>query len=367
MKKRRRTKIVMVGNVPIGGSAPISVQSMTSTDTRDTAATIRQIRRLERAGCDIVRVAVPDEAAAASLHGIVRAARIPVIADIHFSHRLALLSLDAGVHGLRINPGNIGAVLRVRQVVEAARRHNVPIRIGINAGSLEKDILRKYGAPCAEALAESALRNVELVESMGFDQIKISIKSADVPTTIDAYRLVSKKTRCPLHIGVTEAGTLFSGTIKSAVGLGALLQDGIGDTLRVSLSADPVEEVRVGFAILQCLGLRRHGPELVSCPTCGRRQIDVVRLAACVEKRLERSRAPITVAVMGCEVNGPGEAREADIGIAGSRRSAVIFKKGRIIKRCPRDRVVQVFLDELDALERETDCSRTAVAAKKHS
>jgi (E)-4-hydroxy-3-methylbut-2-enyl-diphosphate synthase len=343
----------MVGSVPVGGRAPISVQSMTSTDTRDARATIRQIRRLELAGCDIVRVAVPDEAAAGALKTIVAAARIPVVADIHFSHRLALLSLEAGVHGLRINPGNIGSVARVRQVVEAARLHGVPIRVGINAGSLEKDILKKYGSPCAQALAESALRNTALIEDMGYDQIKISIKSADVPTTIEAYRLVSRKTRHPLHVGVTEAGTLYSGTIKSAVGLGVLLQQGIGDTLRVSLSADPVEEVRVGFSILQCLGLRRSGPELISCPTCGRRQIDVVRLATRVEKRLARSRAPITVAVMGCEVNGPGEAREADLGIAGSRRHGVIFKKGRIVKRCPQDRVFEEFLHELDALERE--------------
>jgi len=356
----------MVGTVPVGGRSPVSVQSMTSTDTRDTGATIRQIRRLERAGCDIVRVAVPDEQAAAALGAIVKAARIPVIADIHFSHRLALQSLEAGVHGLRINPGNIGAVSRVRQVVDAARQRSVPIRIGINAGSLEKDILKKYGRPSAQALAESALRNVGLIEDMGYDQLKISIKSADVPTTVEAYRLVSKKTRYPLHIGVTEAGTLFSGTIKSAIGLGILLQDGIGDTLRVSLSADPVEEVRVGFAILQCLGLRRSGPELISCPTCGRRQIDVVRLAARVEKHLVRSRAPITVAVMGCEVNGPGEAREADIGIAGSRSRGVIFKKGRIVKTCPQERVFEEFLRELEGLEQEAAPDRAA-GTKKHS
>ena len=365
MKKRRHTKKVMVGGVPVGGQSPISVQSMTSTDTRDASATLRQIRRLERAGCDIVRVAVPDEKAAAALSTIVKAARIPVIADIHFSHRLALLSLDAGVHGLRINPGNIGSASRVRQVVDAAAQCCVPIRIGINSGSLERDILKKYGTPCAEALAESALRNVELIERMGFDQIKISIKSTDVRTTIDAYRLVSKKTRYPLHIGVTEAGTLFSGTVKSSIGLGILLHDGIGDTLRVSLSADPVEEVRAGFAILQCLGLRQHGPELISCPTCGRRQIDVVKLAARVEKRLIRSRAPITVAVMGCEVNGPGEAREADIGIAGSSSCGVIFKKGRIVKRCAQDRVMDEFLRELDILEREFIPDATATK-KKH-
>jgi len=343
----------MVGNVPVGGTSPVSVQSMTCTDTRDAPATIRQIRRLERAGCDIVRVAVPDEKAASALSEIVTAARIPVIADIHFSHRLALKSLEAGVHGLRINPGNIGAESRVRQVVDAAAQRGVPIRIGINAGSLEKDIFKKYGSACAEALAESAVRNIELIERMGFDQIKVSIKSADVRTTIDAYKLVSKKTRYPLHIGVTEAGTLFSGTIKSALGLGVLLYDGIGDTLRVSLSADPVEEVRAGFAILQFLGLRSHGPELISCPTCGRRQIDVVKLATRVEKRLSGSRAPIKVAVMGCEVNGPGEAREADIGIAGSSSHGVIFKKGRIVKKCPQNRVMEEFLRELDVLERE--------------
>jgi len=364
MKKRRHTKTIMVGAVPVGGRSPVSVQSMTSTDTRDAGATIRQIRRLERAGCDIVRVAVPDEQAARTLKAIVAAARIPVIADIHFSHRLALQSLEAGVHGLRINPGNIGAAARVRKVVDAARQRSVPIRIGINSGSLEKDILNKYGRPCAQALAESALRNISLIEDMGYDHLKISIKSADVPTTIDAYRLVSKKTRYPLHIGVTEAGTLFSGTIKSAIGLGVLLQEGIGDTLRVSLSADPVEEVRVGFAILQCLGLRRRGPELISCPTCGRRQIDVVSLAARVEKHLSLSRAPITVAVMGCEVNGPGEAREADIGIAGSRSRGVIFKKGRIVKTCPQERVFEEFLRELEALEQEAAPDRAAVREK---
>ncbi len=349
MIERKKTHQIRVGSVAVGGGAPVSVQSMTNTDTRDAKATVAQIRRLVRAGCDIIRVAVPDEAAAAALPAIVKGSVIPVIADIHFNYRLALSAIDAGVHGIRINPGNIGSRQRLAEVVKQAAASNLSIRVGVNAGSLEKHILRKYGHPVAEALVESALANVRLVEDMHFNQIKISIKSSDVLTTVKAYRLLSKKTRYPLHIGVTEAGTLFSGTIKSAIGLGILLAEGIGDTLRVSLSADPVEEVRAGFEMLKYLGIRRRGPELISCPTCGRRQIDVISMAKKIEKKLADFPHPLKIAIMGCEVNGPGEAKEADIGIAGSRATGVIFKKGKIIRKCPKDMLMDEFMKEIMA------------------
>ncbi len=353
VKKRKKTHQISVGPVKIGGSAPVSVQSMTKTDTRDARATLAQIRRLEKAGCEIIRVAVPDEAAAASLPAIVRQARIPVIADIHFHHRLALAAIEAGVAGLRLNPGNIGSRQKIAAVLERARDRGISIRIGVNSGSLEKDIRKQYGGPTPEALVESALRSIELFEDLSFHNIKISIKSPDVVTTVDAYRRLSRKTRYPLHIGITEAGTLFSGTIKSAVGLGILLAEGIGDTLRVSLSADPLEEVRAGFAILKALGLRQHGPEIISCPTCGRCRIDVVRLARDIEKKVFSLRQPIKIAVMGCEVNGPGEAREADIGIAGSRSKGILFKRGAIIRRCDKADLLREFYRELATLAEE--------------
>jgi len=349
MIARKKTRRIMVGPVAIGGAAPVSVQSMTTTDTRDARATLAQIRRLVHAGCEIIRVAVPDEAAAAALPAIVAGSVIPVIADIHFNYRLALAAMDAGVQGIRINPGNIGSRQRLEQVVHKAGEKNISIRVGVNAGSLEKDILKKYGHPVAEALVESALRNVRLVEDMGFKQIKISLKSSDVMTTVHAYRLLSKKTRYPLHIGITEAGTLFSGTIKSAAGLGILLSEGIGDTLRVSLSADPVEEVRAAFQLLKCLDIRRRGPELISCPTCGRRQIDVIALATKIEKKLADFPLALKVAVMGCEVNGPGEAKEADVGIAGSRTGGVIFKKGSIVGKYPKEKLMEEFLKEINS------------------
>ena len=350
MKKRKKTRQIRVGPVTIGGNAPISVQSMTKTDTRDVRATLAQIGRLTAAGCEIVRVAVPDEAAADALPQIVTGSAIPVIADIHFHQKLALSAIKAGVAGLRINPGNIGGLQKLSAIVMQAREKEISIRIGVNSGSLEKDLRKKYGSPSAAALVESALRNIELFERLSFRDIKISIKSPDVRSTVEAYRLLSQKTSYPLHIGVTEAGTAFSGTIKSAVGLGILLSEGIGDTLRVSLTADPVEEVRVGFEILKALGLRQRGPEIISCPTCGRCQIDVAAIARDIEERLAAIKQPLKIAVMGCEVNGPGEAREADIGIAGSRKQGVLFKKGVIIKKCPSRALLREFYREIGSL-----------------
>jgi (E)-4-hydroxy-3-methylbut-2-enyl-diphosphate synthase len=350
VKKRKKTRQISVGPVKIGGTAPISVQSMTKTDTRDVQATLAQINRLAAAGCEIVRVAVPDERAAEALPQLVRGSAIPVIADIHFHHRLALKAIEAGVGGLRINPGNIGGLQKLSAIVQRAREKEISIRIGVNSGSLEKDLRNKYGHPTPEALVESALRNIELFERLSFTAIKISIKSPDVRSTVEAYRLLSRKTSYPLHIGVTEAGTAFSGTIKSAVGLGILLAEGIGDTLRVSLTADPVEEVRVGFEILKALGLRQRGPEIISCPTCGRCQIDVAAIAHDIETRLAAEKLPLKIAVMGCEVNGPGEAREADIGIAGSSSRGVLFKKGVIIKKCRSSELLKEFYREIAPL-----------------
>ena len=350
VKRRKRTFQIAVGPVRIGGGAPVSVQSMTKTDTRNVKKTLAQIHRLEDAGCEIVRVAVPDEQAARALPEIVRNAGIPVIADVHFHHTLALQAIEAGVGGLRINPGTIGNPKKIAAIVANAREKGISIRIGVNSGSLEKDILRKHGSPTPEALVESALRSIEQFERLSFTDIKVSIKSPDVRSTVSAYRLLSRKTRYPLHIGVTEAGTSFSGTIKSAVGLGILLEEGIGDTLRVSLTADPVEEVRVGFELLKVLGLRQRGPEIISCPTCGRCHIDVLSIAKAIERKLATVKLPIKVAVMGCEVNGPGEAREADIGIAGSKNMGVLFKKGAIVKRCPKKDLLREFYREISAL-----------------
>ncbi len=342
-----------MGPVAVGGGAPVSVQSMTNTDTRDLKATVSQIKKLEKAGCDIARVAVPDEEAAEVLRDIVSRVTIPVVADIHFNYRLALKSIDSGAACIRINPGNIGNNKRLEKVVQKAAGAGIPIRVGINAGSLEKDILKKYGRPTAEALVESALRNIDLLEKMFFDNIKVSIKSSDVITSIDAYRLLSKKTKYPLHIGITEAGTAFSGTIKSSVGLGILLASGIGDTMRVSLSADPVKEVSTGFEILKSLGLSKRGPELISCPTCARKQADVISIAQRIEKKIAGFKSSFKVAVMGCEVNGPGEAKEADVGLAGSKKYGVIFKKGRIIKKVPKDDMFDALFAEVLKLENE--------------
>ena len=315
----------------MGGGAPVVVQSMTNTDTRDAVSTLAQIARLHAAGCELVRVAVPDEAAAAALRTICDTSPLPVIADIHFSHHLAVASLEAGVAALRINPGNIGGEDKVARVVDAAKAHKAPIRVGVNAGSLEKQLLERYGGPTAEALVESALGHVRLLEARGFEDIKISMKASSVPLTVAAYRLLARQCGYPLHVGITEAGTLFRGAVKSAVGIGILLAEGLGDTIRVSLTHDPVREVETAWHILSALELRHHGPEIVSCPTCGRTEIDLIGLAEAVEERLRDVPEHVSVAVMGCVVNGPGEAREADVGIAGGRGKAVLFRKGVVV------------------------------------
>ena len=344
---KRLTRQISVGNVKIGGGAPCSVQSMCSTDTRDVEATLAQIDRLVAAGCEIVRCAVPDMAAAEALGRIKARSGIPVIADIHFDYRLALKVLDGGIDVLRLNPGNIGDTWKVAEVVRAAESRRVPIRIGVNAGSLEKDLLEKYGHPTAEAMVESAMGHVRILEDLGYDQIKISLKASDVLKTVAAYRLLAAAVDYPLHIGITEAGTIFSGTIKSSVGLGILLAEGIGDTLRVSLTGDPVDEVRVGYEILKCLGVREHGINLVSCPTCGRCQIDLIGVAEEVERRLRHVEAPLTVAVMGCVVNGPGEAREADMGIAGGKGEGLLFRHGEVIRKVPENELADALVAEV--------------------
>lgn len=347
---RKKTKKIRVGNLFIGGDAPLSVQSMTNTDTRDVPSTVEQIKRLEEAGCEIIRVAVPDQEAAAAIKEIKKAIRIPLVADIHFDYRLALASMENGVDKIRLNPGNIGDRDRVRMVVEMAKERDIPIRIGVNSGSVEKHILEKYGGVTPEGMVESALGHAKILEDLDYDKIAFSIKASSVPMTIAAYRLMSEKSDYPLHIGVTEAGTVYRGTIKSSIGLGCMLAEGIGDTLRVSLTGDPVEEVKVGIEILKALGLRRGGVEFVSCPTCGRTQIDLIDIANKVEERIQALDKDIKVAVMGCAVNGPGEAREADIGIAGGKGEALLFKKGEIIRKVPQNRIVEELLREIDKL-----------------
>jgi len=349
----RQTRSLKIGPVTVGGGAPISVQSMTSTDTRDPIATLVQITRLAEAGCEIVRCAVPDSEAAASLKTICAQSPLPVIADIHFDHRLALQALEGGIAGLRINPGNIGARWKIEDVVRGCRERSVPIRIGVNAGSLETELLKRYGHPSAEAMVESALGHIRILEDLGFEAIKVSLKASDVRRTVESYRLLAGKVDYPLHIGITEAGTTWSGTVKSAVGLGVLLYDGIGDTLRVSLTGDPVEEVRVGWEVLKSLGLRERGPVFVSCPTCGRCQVDLISVAEEVERRLQDLPQKITVAVMGCVVNGPGEAREADVGIAGGKGQGLLFRKGEVVRTVPETQMVDALVDEARRLADE--------------
>lgn len=347
---RKKTRQIHIGDIPIGGGAPISVQSMTNTKTTDTEATVSQINALAGAGCDIVRLAVPDMRAAENLGNIIRRVNVPLVADIHFDYRLALEAIDQGIASLRLNPGNIGSEDRVRKVVEKAKAHRIPIRIGVNAGSLDKVLLEKYGGVTPEALVESAMQHIRILESMDFYDMKISLKAHDVPMTIAAYRLMSDTVDYPLHLGITEAGTANTGIIKSAVGIGALLAEGIGDTFRISLTGDPVTEVKVAREILKALGLRAYGATLVSCPTCGRTEIDLPAIAAQVEKKLSSVKKPIQVAVMGCVVNGPGEARDADIGIAGGKGVGLVFRKGEIIRKVPEGELVDELFKEIDRL-----------------
>ena len=353
---RRQTREIGIGDVIVGGTHPISVQSMTNTDTRDVEATVRQIHDLERAGCELIRVAVIDRDAALALRSIRDKITIPLIADIHFDHRLAVAAMENGAQAIRINPGNLGGPQKLARVVAAAKQHQVPIRVGVNSGSIEKDLLKKHGYPTPEnpeALIESALRNVRLLEAHGFHEIKISIKSSDTLTTISGYKRLAGLTDYPLHLGVTEAGGLIAGTVKSSVALGILLYEGIGDTFRISLTRDPVEEVRVGFELLRSLKIRERGPELISCPTCGRTRIDLFSVAEEVERFVQTMTAPVKVAVMGCVVNGPGEAKEADIGVAGGNGVGIIFKKGEFYKKVAEGELLQAFLAELAAIEAE--------------
>ena len=360
MTVRKLTRRVMIGEVPVGGGAPVSVQSMTNTPTEDAAATLEQIRRLAEAGCHIARVAVPNlkkdhllQRTLRALREIVEGSPIPVVADIHFDHSLALVALEAGVHGLRINPGNIGGEEEVRAVAEVAGERGVPIRVGVNAGSLRRDILARYGHPTAEAMVESAMEEIKVLEKCGFYDIKVSVKASSVPVTIAAYRLLSQAVDYPLHVGVSEAGPPWTGTVRSAVGIGALLAEGIGDTIRVSLAGDPVEEVRAGQAILKALELSRRGPDIVACPTCARARIDVAGIASELEGRLAHVRAPLRIAVMGCAVNGPGEAREADLGVAGGRERGLLFRRGEQVGWYPKKDLLGVLLAEVERMAAE--------------
>jgi (E)-4-hydroxy-3-methylbut-2-enyl-diphosphate synthase len=347
MNPRRQTRAIHVGNVKIGDGAPISVQSMTKTDTRDVDATLKQIRSLAAAGCQIVRLAVPDMEAAQALAAIKQGSPIPLIADIHFDWRLALRAIESSVDGLRINPGNIGAPWKVKEVVELCRQRAIPIRIGVNGGSLQKELLQKYGHPSAEAIVESAERHMRLLQDLDYHNFKVSLKGSEVTTTIEAYRQFSAKYDYPLHIGISEAGPPFTGVIKSSVGLGILLSEGIGDTMRVSLTAEPEEEVRTALMILRSLGLREPGADIISCPTCGRCQVDLKPIAQKVEEALKAVNRPIKVAVMGCAVNGPGEAREADIGIACAKKGGLLFKKGKVIRTFKETDLLKGLLDEI--------------------
>jgi len=344
---RKKTAVIQVGHVPVGGDNPVVVQSMTKTDTADVRSTVKQIKSLEALGCEIIRLAVPDMIAAKALGRVKKSVSIPVIADVHFDWRLALEAVNQNVDGLRINPGNIGARWKIKEVIAAAGSRGIPIRIGVNAGSLEKELLQKYGHPNPQALVESAGRHIKILEDLGFTNIKVSLKASDVLTTVDAYRLFSRQYDYPLHVGISEAGPPSTGIIKSAVGIGILLSEGIGDTIRVSLTASPGEEIRVAYAILGSLGLRKKGVNIISCPTCGRCKIDLRRLVSDVEKKTRHLDRPVTIAVMGCVVNGPGEAREADIGIAGNKGRGILFRKGKIVRRLPEEELLSGLLDEL--------------------
>ena len=341
---------IRVGGVAIGGGAPVSIQSMTNTPTHDVEATLKQIRELATAGCEIVRVAVPDERAARAIGALKAGSPVPLVADIHFDYRLALIAAEQGIDKIRINPGNIGGSDRVEAVAKACKERGIPIRIGVNGGSLEKDLLAKYGGPTPEAMVESALGHIKLLEQFDFEDICVSLKTSSVPTTMQAYQLMAHRYDYPLHLGVTEAGTPTTGILKSAAGIGGLLALGIGDTLRLTLTADPVEEVKAARQLLKAIGLRREGPDLIACPTCGRTQIDLIPMAEQVEKLLETVDKPITVAVMGCIVNGPGEARHADVGLAGGNGEGVLFKHGEIVAKVPEDRLIPELMKLIDTL-----------------
>jgi len=360
VKPRRETRQIMVGDVPIGGGAPVAVQSMTNTPTTDIDATVAQIGRIADAGADIVRVSVPNPDSAAAMPEIIRQSPIPIIADIHFSYRMALASLEAGVHGLRLNPGNIGTREKVETVVKAAKERGISIRIGVNAGSLEKHLLERYGEPCADAMVESALDHIRILEEMDFHDIKISLKASNIPMTVAAYRKLAEKVDYPFHLGITESGSLFGGTVKSSIGLGLLLADGIGDTIRVSLAAEPEEEVRVGFEILKSLGLRHRGVNLIACPSCARQKFDVIRTIETLEKRLAHIHEPLDVAVIGCVVNGPGEAREADLGITGGYPVHLMYRDGEAGDKIPADEMI-------DRLVEEVEQRAAAIREKKQS
>ena len=363
MIKRRKSRPIQLGKVKIGGDAAINVQSMTKNDTRDVRATVQQIWDLEAAGCEIVRCAVPVREAAEQLGAIKKKIRIPLVADIHFNYKLALIAIEQGVDGLRLNPGNIGARKYVEEVVKAASERKIPIRIGVNAGSLEKDLLQKYDGPTAEGMVESGLRHIHILEDAGYEEIKISLKASDPLMMIEAYRMLAGQVNYAFHLGVTEAGTPGVGTIKSAVGLGTLLAEGIGDTIRVSLAADPVEEVRVGIEILKALKIRKEGMTFVACPSCGRADVDLVQLAKTVEERMQPySRLNIHVAVMGCEVNGPGEARAADLGVAGGKGIGLIFKRGEVIRKVPAAEIVDALMEEVQKLAAEKDSAQAEAA-----
>ncbi len=350
LEKRRKSRQVSLGGFPIGGDAPVSVQSMTNTDTRDVNATINQVNALKNAGCEIVRIAIPDEEAAAAFAEIKANVDVPLIADIHFDYRLAIATIKGGADGIRINPGNIGGREGVERVAREAEKYNTCIRIGVNSGSVSKHLLEKYGHPTPEAMVESALEHIALFEELDYRNIKISLKSSNVIHSIRAYEMLAVRTDYPFHLGITEAGTLISGTVKNSIGIGALLFKGIGDTMRVSLSRDPVEEVKVAYEILRAIDLRHRGIEIISCPTCGRCEIDLFGIVEKVEKELSDIVSPLKVAIMGCVVNGPGEAREADIGIAGARGKGVLFKKGEVIEKLPEDKLAEVLIEEVRKL-----------------
>lgn len=346
--KRRKTRQVSVGNVLIGGSAPIPIQSMTTSNTSDLNSVLPEIERLENSGCQIIRITIPDENAVNAIPKIKKHTNVPLVADIHFNYRLALAAIDAGIDKIRINPGNIGDKERVKKILQKAKASKIPIRIGVNSGSLEKDLMKKYGHPCPEAVVASAERHINFCLENGFEDIVVSLKSSDVRLTIEANRLFSSKYDFPLHLGVTEAGPLWQGTIKSCVGIGTLLSEGIGDTLRVSLTGDPVEEVKVGLAILKSLGLAKPGVSIISCPTCGRTEADIIKIVTELEKKTREIKKNIKVAVMGCAVNGPGEAKEADVGVAFGEHKALLFRRGKIVDRIEPEKVVERLLFEID-------------------